>query len=370
MAGSLKEIARLTGVAASSVSRALAGKPGVSAEKRCEILEIAERIGYRPNPVARALRTGRASDLLIILRDRPTQITSYRNHALIAFGGGAFDRVRVATVSDGEPLDDLLRRAAEEGTAGVVASGVEGRISPATLDALADSQTAVVYLDCAVGGGAGKLKGDRVEIDREVGSYQAARLLLAYGSEGVAFFAKGGRRRGDARMKGIERAVREVGASLDAEMVIPVDGDDFAEGYAVALRLLARRRPLRGLFCYNDMLAVGALKAISESGRRVPADIAVVGFDDLSFAPFLTIPLTTVAQPVVPCAEAAIDMALLRTREPERPSAREIFETRLIERDTARWPESAKRDREPHGPSTVAAALPRETDNTNVRRTK
>lgn len=367
MGGSLKEIARLTGVAASSVSRALADKPGVSAEKRREILEIATRLGYRPNPDARALRTGRAADLLVILQDRPSEITSYRNHALLALGGGAFDRVRVAVVSKSEPLETLLARAAEEGVTAVIASGVEGRVALQTRELLRDARTAVVCLDCTVSPAGIEGLGDSVEIDREVGAYEAARLLLSGGGTGIVFFARRGRRRTDARMKGIDRACREAGRKLNDRMVVAVEGDDFAEGYAVTQQLLRSRR-VEGLFCYNDRLAVGALKAISDAGRLVPQEIKVVGFDDLSFAPYLTIPLTTVAQPVLPCVEAAIDLALLRRGDPERPAARQTFKTNLVTRETALWPETASAG--PLAPPTAAPRHGREKIRTNVRRTK
>lgn len=340
MGGSLKEIARLTGVAASSVSRALAGKPGVSEEKRNEILEIASRIGYRPNPEARTLRTGRASDLLIILQDRPTEITSYRNHALIALGGGAFERVRVAVCSESEPLNGLLARAAEEGVAAAIVSGIDDGVDPANKRLLRETKVAVVCLDCAPQGETEGGWSDIVAIDREVGAYEAARLLLSTGGD-IRFYAKQGLKRADARMKGIVRACAEAGRTVTDRMVVPVEGDDYAEGYAVTRGLL-RRGHLRGLFCYNDKLAVGALKAVSEVGLQVPKEIMVVGFDDLSFAPYLTIPLTTVAQPVLPCAEAAIDLALARRDDPDRPFTIRRFPTKLVVRESAREAERAE----------------------------
>ncbi|HUX20745.1 MAG TPA: LacI family DNA-binding transcriptional regulator [Spirochaetia bacterium] len=334
MGGDLKEIARLSGVAVSSVSRALTGKPGVSREKRREILEIASRIGYRPNPEARTLRTGRASDLLVIIQDRPNDITSYRNHALIVLAGGAFERVRVQTCSASDPLAALLARAAEEGVAAVIVSGVQEEVPHRVAQQLEEAATAVVCLDCTKRLAPESNTIDRVDIDRESGAYEAARLLLSRAGRETLFFAKKELCEVDARLTGIRRACVDAGFTLSKRMLVPVEGDDFAEGREVT-RALLRRNPPRGLFCYNDKLAVGALRAISEKGLRVPDDIMVVGFDDLSFAAYLTVPLTTVAQPVVACAEAAVDLALLRREDPRRPVDRRLFESRLVVRETA-----------------------------------
>lgn len=345
MGGGLKEIARLAGVAASSVSRALAGKPGVSEEKRDEILALASRLGYRPNSEARALRTGRVNDLLIVMDAQPTEIASYRNYALMALGKGSFDRVRVSVRAGGEPIDALLAQAAREGARAIIVSGIDGRLSAETDALLAGSGSAVVLVDSLLRGAAKRARYDSVEIDRETGAGEAARLLLRSGGEALRFFMKIARGRGqrgaDPRMRGIERAFAEAGRALARECLVAVEGDDFAEGYEVMREVLARG-PADRLFCYNDKLAVGALRAIAEAGLSVPDEVMVVGFDDLSFASYLTPPLTTVAQPVLPCAEAAIDCALSRCEDPGRPPQHRVFCTELVVRRTAfAWDERA-----------------------------
>jgi len=333
MGGNLKEIARLSGVAASSVSRALSGKPGVSDEKRAEILALARRLAYRPNREAQTLRTGRSSDLLILAQATPTEIASYRNHALIAFGNGEFERVRVAVVGIRESVDPYLRRAAEEGVAAVITSGITGTVSPETVNRIVENGVALVLLDSTLSGLPADLYVDRVDIDRESGAYAAGRLLARAGGRTYLFCKESGRRR-DPKSIGVERAFADAGTPLPDTRFISVVGDDFAEGYATASELL-EASPVDRLFCHNDKLAVGALKALSDAGRRVPEDVMVVGFDDLSFAPYLAIPLTTVAQPVVPCAEAAIELALSRRSEPDRESEHRHFRTTLVIRNTA-----------------------------------
>src|SRR5205823_8931238 len=132
-----------------------------------------------------------------------------------------------------------------------------------------------------------------VQVDNRLGARLATEHLLALGHERIGHIA-GPRDLGisDERIEGYRDGLRAAGVPLDPEL-IAVGSFTEEGGYEAALSLLAHR-DLTAMFAANDLSAIGALSALAQSGRRVPGDVSVVGFDDLRLARFTTPPLTTV----------------------------------------------------------------------------
>ena len=103
-------------------------------------------------------------------------------------------------------------------------------------------------------------------------------------------------------------------------------------GWAAARSLLASPVPPTAIFAANDLMAIGVLRAAGELGRRVPDDLAVVGFDDIELASYTTPPLTTVSQSASEVGRAAVELLLQRLADPARPPVRRTLETRLVVR--------------------------------------
>jgi len=328
MQGSLQDIARKLGVSVSTVSRALAGKPGVSEARRREIQELAGQSGFRPNPNASSLRTGRGQGLTIVTHIHPTTITGMRNNALFATAQREFHDVRVLVRAGGETLDTAVRRAAANRPRAIVLSTCHGSIEPATRGALRDSGIALATMDTDIP------DCDCALIDRVTGMFQATRLLLLTGCERPVFFSHASLDKPDPRMRGIMAAFASLGRSNKDIDIAHVPGSTLKAGYELAAETL-RRGPVDGLFCYNDDMAVGALKALSEAGIRVPEDVRLVGFDNLPISEYLPCPLTTVAQPVSDIAESAVQMCRRRLKDPGSKPQRLIFPASLVVRETA-----------------------------------
>ena len=130
----------------------------------------------------------------------------------------------------------------------------------------------------------------------------ALEHLLALGHRKVAFM-KGQPFSSDAeeRWKAVCSVARELGLEMDSDLIINLEFDDPSPqvGYPYAKQLLARKKPFTALFAYNDISAIGAIRAIQEEGLRVPQDVSVVGFDDIQSAEYATPSLTTVRQPLI-----------------------------------------------------------------------
>jgi DNA-binding LacI/PurR family transcriptional regulator len=134
-------------------------------------------------------------------------------------------------------------------------------------------------------------------IDNFEGSRQVVGHLIALGHRRIAYIGdRFGYGSDSERFSGYRAALDEAGIPFDPSLVVHGDGRVEGGGPSMELLLAARERPT-GVFCYNDMTAIGALKAIRAHGLRVPDDISLAGFDDLPLAQYVEPPLTTVRQP-------------------------------------------------------------------------
>ena len=295
---SIKEIARRVGVVPSTVSRALSGARGVSAARREEILRVARQIGYVPDLNARALKTGKTGAIAVIVEVAPTQMRGIRNHAIFARARTEFPDVRLVVHQPGEPLETTFRRAISGGAGAVIASGVNGRIGAAVSNEMRDRSIAAVVVD-------GRIPGiGSISIDRVAGTRRVVELFDRIGARNPVYFTR--RRLGspDARLAGIIEAHASSGRQVDKKSLVMIATAEAAEGYEI-MKSLIRDRDVDAVFAYNDVMAIGAMRAIAEAGLTVGRDVSVVGFDDIPIAAFLPTPLTTVSQPVTECVDAA-----------------------------------------------------------------
>jgi DNA-binding LacI/PurR family transcriptional regulator len=155
-------------------------------------------------------------------------------------------------------------------------------------------------------------------LDHRRGARLALNHLIELGHEEIAFM-KGSDVSPDAedRWKAIREVAKELGIRMRMELIVQLTGDDATPqlGYPCAKELLARRRPFTALFAYNDISAIGSIRAFQEAGLRVPEDISVVGFDDIKIAVHNNPGLTTVRQPLEEMGEIAARALLNRIEE-------------------------------------------------------
>src|SRR5713101_8163295 len=178
---------------------------------------------------------------------------------------------------------------------------------------------------------------------------RAARLALNHltelGHKEIAFM-KGSHFSSDSedRWKSICELAKEIGIPMRAELIVQLEGDDPTPqlGYPFAKKLLARRRPFSALFAYNDISAIGSIRAFQEAGLRVPEDISVVGFDDIQIAIHNSPTLTTVRQPLQKMGEIAARTLLKRIENGEDGVTEIVIEPEFVVRQsTARVPSRA-----------------------------
>ena len=283
----MADVARLAGVSHQTVSRVLNEHPNVRPLTRERVLAAIRELAYRPNAAARTLVTRRTHTLGVITADTmlygPTSM-------LYGFERAAHDTFFVSVAS----LPALDRRSMLDAVDRFLGQGVEGIIVIATQD------TAVAALGhvppevplVAVGCGT-RASVTSVAIDNTAGAASATRYLLGLGHE-VVYHVAGPSSCLDAkeRVVGWQQVMREAGRPEPAVLV----GDwSASSGYELGGRL-AGEPGLTAIFCGNDTMALGVIRALVERGLRVPEDVSVVGFDDVPEAGFYLPPLTTVRQ--------------------------------------------------------------------------
>jgi LacI family transcriptional regulator len=159
-----------------------------------------------------------------------------------------------------------------------------------------------------------------IVLDHRRGAWLALNHLLELGHTEIAFM-KGSDVSPDSedRWNAIREVAKELGISIRAELIVQLEGDDATPqlGYPFAKELLARKRPFTALFAYNDISAIGSIRAFQDAGLRVPEDISVVGFDDIRIAVHNNPSLTTVRQPLQKMGEIAARTLLNRIEEHE-----------------------------------------------------
>jgi len=179
-------------------------------------------------------------------------------------------------------------------------------------------------------------------LDHRRGAWLALNHLIELGHTEIAFM-KGAEVSPDSkdRWKGIRKVAEELGIRMRAELIVQIEGDDATPqlGYPFAKALLARKRPFTALFAYNDISAIGSIRAFQEAGLRVPEDISVVGFDDIRIAVHNNPSLTTVRQPLQEMGEIAARTLVNRIEGLEDFRAEIAIEPEFVVREsTARAP--------------------------------
>jgi DNA-binding LacI/PurR family transcriptional regulator len=327
----LEEVAQRAGVSRATVSRVINGAETVAIPLRDKVRQAVAELGYAPNLAARSLVTQRTDSIALILPETPTRVFSDDQFFPGVIRGVSqeleeADKQLVLMLVGSDAAQDRAERYATGGHVdGVLFASMHGAWP--LPDLLARSGVPVV---CS-GRPLGRSRVPYVDVDQIHGVDAAVRHLLATGRRRIATIA------GPQDMvAGVDRLAgyRRTLADDDRRSIVAV-GDFTRESGAVAMRqLLADDPHLDAVFVASDLMAHGALRALREAGRRVPEDVAVVGFDDIELASYTDPPLTTVRQPITEIGRT-VARQLLRRLAGEDVEPVVILPTELVVRDSA-----------------------------------
>jgi len=325
----IRGIAKLAGVAPSTVSVALNGGGRIATTTRTRILRIARSKDYRPNQIARSLRSRHTRTIGLL-------VPSIANPFYPAVARGAED---AAFASGYEVLlcnSDRDEAKEQRYVAALRDKWVDAMIFAApmvhssVLRDLASDGVRVVSMNRAVGhDGACE-----IWIDYKSAAKLAVEHLVSLGHTHIGFIGSSLQlRRFRDRFEGYKEVLTQHGCFR--QDLVTIGGYDEEAGYALGAMLLSAKSRPTALFCANDVMAIGAMGAIVDEGLCIPEDLSIVGFDDIPFASVMRPKLTTVHQPSYEVGRIAVELALGIAQHVHRRGRRYVLPTQLVVRDSS-----------------------------------
>ena len=320
----MKDIARDLGISPMAVSKALRGHSDISDATKARVLKRAKDLNYRLDWVARSMVTGRTYLVGLVIPDLKQSFFSEIATAVEATLSPAGYHVLISHTGEN----------AEEEVANIdvlVSRKVDGLIiasAQRSMRAFAKLKTPYVLIDRRITGLEANFVGAR---DEDIG-FIAAEHLISQGCRRIAHL-KGPRLSPSAgRARGYRRALEQHGIAYREDWTVEAGHDD-ASGYAAMQALLTLKPRPDAVFCFNDPVAVGAMRAVLEAGLAVPGDVALIGVANMHYSDLLTVPLSTVDQGTETVGqEAARRLLQCMAAKRKLPAEERLVPPRLIAR--------------------------------------
>lgn len=325
---SIKDVAEAAGVSTATVSRVLSNGANVRPELRARVQAAVDRLGYRPNLVARSLRAQHTSTLGLIVSDIRNPFFTSISRAVedTAYEQG-YSILLCNTDEDPDREAIYLNLMRDANVAGIIVSPTR---QAATQRGSLPVNIPIVVVDRAIAGA----DVDAVLLDNVDSAARLATHLIENGYRHIGGIFGERSTTGRERREGLERALRAHGLAPRAgqmKYVAPkVEG-----GYAAALELLSSSQPPEALFTSNSLIAEGAVRAIRELGLTIPDQVALVTFDDTTWASLVQPAITLIAQPTYEIGQTAAELLLQRIANPQRPARQVTLKGQLLARGSS-----------------------------------
>lgn len=331
----MRDIARDLGLSVVTVSKVLRNHTDISEATRERVLQRVREMRYQPNRAARSLVTGRSFTIGLIVPDLEHPFFGEIAKA-IARRIRTQDYSLIIASSEEDPVieqrevEGLMARQVDA----IVLASVQTAADSAVFQRLAERRIPYVLVDRNYP----ELGANYVGVDDTAVGRAATEHLIARGCRRIAHLRGPEVSTGVGRLRGYREALSRHGMQALADYVVELkSGDDRSEehGHEAMTRLLALPAPPDGVFCYNDEVAIGALRAILGAGMQVPEDIALIGVDNIRFADLLRVPLSSIDQNSYQIGERAAHLALklVESRKPLR-SEQIILPIELVARES------------------------------------
>lgn len=324
----IKDIAQALGISTSTVSRALRDSYEISPETKQMVRECAERLNYRPNPIALSLKERRSRSIGIVVCEIANNFFS---QAINGIESIAYDRGYNVIISQSresyerEMID--LQYLASRSVDGLLISLATETKDISHLKALSDRGLPIVFFDRIPDG----IDTHKVVVDNFKGAYEATEHLVRNGHRRIAILANSPCLSiTSGRLSGYKEALKENGLAFEEQYVqyCEYGGMIYEEVEAGMHTLLNLPEPPGAIFASSDKLTTGCLKVLKSKGIHIPEAISVVGFSNTDIADLIGPPLTLVRQPAFEMGQAATEL-LLQLIESKRPVTE--FQTKVLE---------------------------------------
>lgn len=332
MTARLKDVALKAGVSIKTVSNVVNGSPHVTEEMRERVQAVLEELNYQPNLPARYLRNGRVGIIALAIPDLSNSYFADIGNAIVtAAAARGYTVLLDHTTGNHENELRVLN--------GLRPHVIDGVILSSVLLTPEDLQTRKVKVPLVLlGESLLEVPYDHVVVENVEAAHAAMRHLLSLGKKRIAAIGTQDYTSSTTaylRLCGYTEALAEAGLPYDPQLAVPVTAYHRTDGAEAMRQLLALESPPDAVFCFNDLLALGAIRALHEAGLRIPEDVAVVGFDDIEEASFSTPSLTTIAPDKEKLGELAVSFLLERIKGTRNgPGERIDVPFRLVVRES------------------------------------
>ncbi len=327
----LKDIARELNVSIVTVSKALRNHRDISEATRKRVLEKIDELNYRPNLMARGLVTRRSFIAGLVVPDLTHSFFADVARGVAAVMHPKGYHVVIANTDDDPKIEQaevqmLLARRVD----GLILASARKKEHTESLDDLRRLAIPVVLIDRLLP----EVPASFVGVDDEALGRLATGHLIGLGRRRIAHIRGQQIVNAEGRLRGFRAALRDAGLPCPPAFVLR-GGNTEAEGYEAMRKLLGRRRRPDGVFCFNDPLAVGAIRAALAAGVRVPEDVAIIGAGNIHYSDFLKVPLSTVDQQSGEIGRSAARLLLMRIEsEDPLPIEQVVVSPRLVVRES------------------------------------
>ncbi|MBI1281131.1 MAG: substrate-binding domain-containing protein [Anaerolineaceae bacterium] len=326
----LRDVAKFANVSEATVSRVLNNHASVNEVLRERVNHAIEILNYQPNRAARRLRSPSSSVIGLIISDieNPFFLSLIRGLEDAAYA----QKMNVILCNSDEDLKKQARYLdvmTAERVAGLILVPSPGT-KATTLRSLLQTGIPFTLLDRFVDG----VDADVAKVDNIGGAYNAVKHAAELGYSRIgAVINSGNISTGVERYEGYVKALGNANIPLDSNIV--KYGDFSVESaFKATQELISQPNPVEAIFAANNLMSLGVLRALRDVGKRVPEDVALIGFDDMPWLSEFSPPLTAVAQPSYELGQEAIHLLLRRIAQPSAPTRTVTLQTRLIIRQS------------------------------------
>ncbi len=327
----LKDVAKVAGVSYATVSRALSGSPEIGESTRKRVIKICEEMGYTPNSVARSMVMKRTNIIGLVLTSIDNPYMSEMTAHLEIYARQCGYNLMVCNSSYDRELEkevfSLLMGRKVDGIIMIpVGSGSYDALKAFT------AQVPTVF----IGDNMIDLPENYVSVDNTSGMQQATEYLYSLGHRRILYLgARDSSMTHKHRLDGYLNTCSKLGIEPN---VLHNSGarSSVQVGYELAKAHFDQPFSETAILCAADTLAIGVIQAAYEKGIRIPEDLSLMGFDNISFSALPPISLTTVNQPKLELAVSALDMLLNRIKRPDAPHTKTILSPSLVIRNSCR----------------------------------
>ncbi|HEW91252.1 MAG TPA: LacI family transcriptional regulator [Thermotogaceae bacterium] len=325
----IKDIARIAGVSVNTVSRALNNKPDINQETKKRILEIADELGYVKNFTASSLKQSKSRIIGVVIADNSNpfyaEVLKGIEAAARKYG---YQIILCNTERDYKIEKDMIKILIGRRVDGLIVGPVQTKDDDIRM--LENMNFPTVIL----GRHFNDIEIDEIYNDEVKGGYLATKHLIDRGRRKIVML-NGFLEKSPAKMRleGYQKALEDSNIPFDESRVF-IGDIDFLDGYERTLELIEKGIDFDGVFCYNDIMAFGAIKALRENGFKIPEDVSIVGYDDVLYSELVNPPLTTVRIKKYELGFEAMRMLISRLKGRRKRIKKIVLDVELVIRES------------------------------------